>query len=1039
MDLDELLKSIRDEGKKESALSPTSSTVNTEDEKLVEEVIDPKVLEILGIDFTGDLTYGEYKTILKEKMAAQRMGGKVDSGDAEKITEEYKRVKGENNEKRFKVKKTKLTSEDIAGKKPESKTDSTRAKVKPLKGLLPSSDKLKLEGKEEEEEKKVKIKKEKKDDPVLKNVIVIKKTVKQIASILKKQGELFKKSGEKSRIAGEKGRKRSREDMLESAKGATGKVIDKIKKPFTSIFDAIKRFLLFTLLGSLLGVLLKIFKNPKKFFLQPIQNIIDAIFGFFNKIIGFIDDTFIGPFRFIIEKVQDGLNFFIDRINDVLSLIPGAPKIDKLELPQIPEIPELNAPDIIGDDDKKEPDVTPPKDGEDGKDGKDGKDAPISPKQNTPQADKVKPEDTKNDTPTPVNKPASPKPQGQSTPPPPSPASAPQGSDTEQSTPVQALSGGGPVNDLMSIKSSGGFARSGRGPSPKKKKSLGTDTVPAMLTPGEFVMSKEAVDKIGLANLMEMNKKGGGTNKPNIISGISFGDGAGTLTNEQVWGRKNLKPVEVKESNKTIDKLKQIEKEKGVRSIDVGSELANKGGEVKKETGVKIEGLGPDTQLTALQPGEVVVTKKAAKALGVENLLKVNEALGGSNKAKKAKLGDVTLSAMSGGGQVKKHPILEKLSDSNIKKVGSAPGMCVTGSLLTMEKSGAGGLGIYTSDDVGNNPRGAIVQMMQSPENWKSIGGSPITLKSPYGTVRAGQYSGSQYDNLVSGGKIPSGALVFQTRHNSWNGTSPGSSGYDMAIAQRGGKEHWNGQPMPQHIYGSVKKVIVLTPDGKQGDGSDAKIAPGEGSDEVAGDTPSTSGQNSPVRSQENKPEIKKVYNADGTLNFNKTFIHEDLMSGGTFGGSFFNKKKKSDSKTPQVDTSKVVPSNRSQFSLDPTQTGASNPAVFKAAQEAREKARAEGLSPEEVEKRVIAASIAAKQGQSPQMSKSPRTNIPQAPAKKTPQVLPLPPMGGGQKQPKMNGGTSSGGGTPPVSFSSLNPSELGRRAAVKSLLGIVG
>ena len=46
---------------------------------------------------------------------------------------------------------------------------------------------------------------------------------------------------------------------------------------------------------------------------------------------------------------------------------------------------------------------------------------------------------------------------------------------------------------------------------------------------------------------------------------------------------------------------------------------------------------------------------------------------------------------------------------------------------------------------------------------------------------------------------------------------------------------------------------------------------------------------------------------------------------------------------------------------LDPTKTGASNPAVFKAAQQARAQARAEGLPPEEVEKRVIEASIAAK------------------------------------------------------------------------------
>ena len=47
--------------------------------------------------------------------------------------------------------------------------------------------------------------------------------------------------------------------------------------------------------------------------------------------------------------------------------------------------------------------------------------------------------------------------------------------------------------------------------------------------------------------------------------------------------------------------------------------------------------------------------------------------------------------------------------------------------------------------------------------------------------------------------------------------------------------------------------------------------------------------------------------------------------------------------------------------SLDPTKTAASMPHVFKAAKAARAQARAEGLSPEEVEKRVIAASEKAK------------------------------------------------------------------------------
>ena len=43
------------------------------------------------------------------------------------------------------------------------------------------------------------------------------------------------------------------------------------------------------------------------------------------------------------------------------------------------------------------------------------------------------------------------------------------------------------------------------------------DTVPAMLTPGEFVMSKGAVNQIGVDNLMAMNAAGGGTNIPKLM------------------------------------------------------------------------------------------------------------------------------------------------------------------------------------------------------------------------------------------------------------------------------------------------------------------------------------------------------------------------------------------------------------------------------------------------------------------------------------------------------------------------------------------
>ena len=62
----------------------------------------------------------------------------------------------------------------------------------------------------------------------------------------------------------------------------------------------------------------------------------------------------------------------------------------------------------------------------------------------------------------------------------------------------------------------------GRGPN--------KDTVPAMLTPGEFVMSRDAVDKWGADVLAGMNAAAGGTNKPTLMSGYNQGghvDGMG--------------------------------------------------------------------------------------------------------------------------------------------------------------------------------------------------------------------------------------------------------------------------------------------------------------------------------------------------------------------------------------------------------------------------------------------------------------------------------------------------------------------------------
>ena len=55
------------------------------------------------------------------------------------------------------------------------------------------------------------------------------------------------------------------------------------------------------------------------------------------------------------------------------------------------------------------------------------------------------------------------------------------------------------------------------------------DTVPAMLAPGEFVMSRGAVQKYGSDMLGSMNAAAGGTNRPNVRGGVTYAAGGGEV------------------------------------------------------------------------------------------------------------------------------------------------------------------------------------------------------------------------------------------------------------------------------------------------------------------------------------------------------------------------------------------------------------------------------------------------------------------------------------------------------------------------------
>jgi peptidoglycan hydrolase-like protein with peptidoglycan-binding domain len=158
------------------------------------------------------------------------------------------------------------------------------------------------------------------------------------------------------------------------------------------------------------------------------------------------------------------------------------------------------------------------------------------------------------------------------------------------------------------------------------------------------------------------------------------------------------------------------------------------------------------------------------------------------------------------------HPSLRKLATGHL--TGQGEYTCVASTLINMERLGVP-QPAATGEDTGNNPRGGMVQLVRN-FGWKSLplpGSRVETIRSPaYGTIQANVISADEYEKMAKAGQIPSGAIIFQTRHNSWNDNSQGSRGFDMGIVRNGGRETFNYQSNGPIIYGSAKSVVILVP-----------------------------------------------------------------------------------------------------------------------------------------------------------------------------------------------------------------------------------
>ena len=102
----------------------------------------------------------------------------------------------------------------------------------------------------------------------------------------------------------------------------------------------------------------------------------------------------------------------------------------------------------------------------------------------------------------------------------------------------------------------GGGMVPGRGPN--------RDTVPAMLAPGEFVMSRGAVQKYGADTMASMNAAGGGTNLPKRMNGVTYAAGGGLMGDMSDYGYGDDKK---EEPSPTVAKEMEKRKEKSPNPV----------------------------------------------------------------------------------------------------------------------------------------------------------------------------------------------------------------------------------------------------------------------------------------------------------------------------------------------------------------------------------------------------------------------------------------------------------------------------------------
>jgi Skp family chaperone for outer membrane proteins len=316
---------------KSSALAFIVGNVPQKEEELVDEDIDSRILELLGIEDTTGLDYSDYRSLLKEKMAADRMNdNEGDSGDAELISDEYKRIKGSTG--KFKVNSKKINVQSFVAK---TKPSSSVVSVTPL---LPSVT-------PQETEQPIQPERQGMDETlalIASKLNSVDKNVQQTTRNLQDKDAAENAQKNQDRLTAENTAAQRKEDRIErtAVLGGIYAGVQKTVKPLTDMMGGLFDF--FQRLGFAMFImeLLKFLQDPQKYINGVIEWINKQIIKLENSIENFVISTLVKPLNKAINGLNDQFSKFIGMINPLLEKLKGIgidTQIPELKIPEISE------------------------------------------------------------------------------------------------------------------------------------------------------------------------------------------------------------------------------------------------------------------------------------------------------------------------------------------------------------------------------------------------------------------------------------------------------------------------------------------------------------------------------------------------------------------------------------------------------------------------------------------------------------------------------------------------------------------------------